>query len=133
MNLQCLVDNGTITQEQADLIASMPNGNVALQVIAGLLMEQFHNTNNGPEVISSEWLSGVTSATNQVLSVPSGTTGALITPYDGDIYFTIDGTNPASAEAHYLSEKATLDIKNPAAFRFSAESATVTAYVTYYK
>lgn len=138
MNIDCLRE--LLGDEDANALVAaankLPSGAVELlKLIAASIITSNEESDEGSEIVNDQWITGVVHGASSSLTIPDGAKSAIITPYNNDIYFVLDGGNAHGGQAHYLQQKATLEVKNLEGFKIAAidSSSAASVYVTYYK
>lgn len=145
--VQCLLDAGVITTDQASAlsktIAFLPRGQELDALSAALLVsgmgasndgggDEGDNGSGGGEVISGNSSETIVSDNpTDVKQLSTGATRALVTPLTNNIIFTIDGSNPSATSGHFAAQGSNF-IVSPDSFKFiSFDSVGVSLYATY--
>lgn len=130
--IQCLVDQGILTRDQADQIirfSQLPQGTSELLSI--IAASQLSSIDNFSSPVGTQTIT-VNSTTSQALT-PQGTK-AIVTPYGNSAIFRTDGGAVTTTTGHFLAQGSNFVVNDLQEFRFCAASSgfDVTLYVTYY-
>jgi hypothetical protein len=136
MNLTCLIDQGVITQAQANqlakLLTELPAGEsdlLKIIVATGLVGE---DVSLAPVILGVESITVNNVTAEPLIAIPEGATKAMATVYANAVYFRVDGGVPAVSVGHYAAALSTIEINNLANFQVIAAAGSATIYLTYY-
>lgn len=137
--IQCLVDKGILSQDQADYILSLSQGpqgtSALLTIIAASLLGSSNNSIYG-DPIGTQSIADVDSTTSTALTPTTGASRAVVTPFNNSALFRLDGgaPNASTNTGHFLAQGSNMVVTDLVNFRFCSASSgsDVTLYVTYY-
>lgn len=138
-SVQCLLDAGLLTQEQADslspLIAGLPRGEELEKLSVASMILGLGSSGGGgggsDGVVSSSTTTVSTGSSNVKDIVPTGSK-SLVTPSTNNIVFTLDGTSPTPTSGHFAAQGSNFYIYGPVKFA-SFDTSSATVYVSHYE
>lgn len=137
-NIQCLIDKGILSPEQAATVqqlAGVQGTSALLSIIAATLINNNSSFVSGTP-LGVETVSSISNTNDFTLSsIPAGATRAVVTPWSNSIVFRNDGqATTSTVSGHFAAQGSNIIITDLEDFHFRAASAVSQAslFVSYY-